>query len=175
MFAKRLSDISGSIARKDVRLIQYGGTTRADIVVNRYDEIMGYSSGFEGLMTYLNSLLPKNEHIGQARWTETTLYPEIALRELVTNAIIHQDMTVTGAGPQIEVFSDRIEITNLENRWSTPTVFWTCHPDHVMKHWHRPCAGWVSARSKVPGSITCFLLLRPIKCPRRVFAMRRTR
>lgn len=40
------------------------------------------------------------------------MYPEIALRELIANALIHQDMTVTGAGPTIELFSDRIEITN---------------------------------------------------------------
>ena len=112
LFAKRLSDISRSIARKGVRLVQYGGTNRADIVVNRYDVDMGYASGFDRLMRYITGLFPKNEHIGQARRTETILYPEIALRELVANTIIHQDMTITGAGPQIEVFSDRIEITN---------------------------------------------------------------
>ena len=112
LFAKRLSDISRSIARKGVRLVQYGGTNRADTVVNRYDADMGYASGFDRLMRYITGLFPKNEHIGQARRTETNLYPEIALRELVPNTIIHQDMTITGAGLQIEVFSNRIEITN---------------------------------------------------------------
>jgi predicted HTH transcriptional regulator len=36
----------------------------------------------------------------------------IAIRELVANALIHQDMTVTGAGPIIEIYDDRVEITN---------------------------------------------------------------
>jgi len=40
------------------------------------------------------------------------MYPELAVRELVANAIIHQDFFVTGAGPMVEIFSDRIEITN---------------------------------------------------------------
>jgi predicted HTH transcriptional regulator len=40
------------------------------------------------------------------------MYPEIALREFVANAIIHQDFSVTGAGPMIEIFDHRIEITN---------------------------------------------------------------
>jgi predicted HTH transcriptional regulator len=40
------------------------------------------------------------------------MYPELAIRELVANALIHQDFSVTGAGPLIEVFSDRLEITN---------------------------------------------------------------
>jgi predicted HTH transcriptional regulator len=40
------------------------------------------------------------------------MYPELAIRELVANAIIHQDFTMTGTGPMIEVFSNRLEITN---------------------------------------------------------------
>lgn len=34
------------------------------------------------------------------------------MRELIANALIHQDMTITGAGPLIELFDDRLEITN---------------------------------------------------------------
>lgn len=44
--------------------------------------------------------------------TELDVFPEIALRELVANALIHQDFTITGAGPMIEIFDDRMEITN---------------------------------------------------------------
>ena len=35
-----------------------------------------------------------------------------AVRELVANALIHQDFSVTGAGPMVEIFDGRIEITN---------------------------------------------------------------
>jgi ATP-dependent DNA helicase RecG len=40
------------------------------------------------------------------------MYPELAVRELVANALIHQDFIITGAGPTVEIFSDRMEITN---------------------------------------------------------------
>ncbi len=40
------------------------------------------------------------------------MFPELAIRELVANALIHQDFSVTGAGPMMEIFDDRIEITN---------------------------------------------------------------
>jgi ATP-dependent DNA helicase RecG len=40
------------------------------------------------------------------------MYPEIAVRELVANAIIHQDFAMRGVSPLVEIFSDRIEITN---------------------------------------------------------------
>ena len=39
-------------------------------------------------------------------------YPAIALREAVANALIHQDFSVTGTGVVVEIFSNRIEITN---------------------------------------------------------------
>ena len=40
------------------------------------------------------------------------MYPEIALRELIANAMIHQDFTINGTGILIELFSNRIEISN---------------------------------------------------------------
>jgi predicted HTH transcriptional regulator len=40
------------------------------------------------------------------------MYPEVALRELIANMVIHQDFTETGTGPMVEIFENRIEITN---------------------------------------------------------------
>jgi predicted HTH transcriptional regulator len=34
------------------------------------------------------------------------------VRELVANALIHQDFSLSGAGPMVEIFDGRIEITN---------------------------------------------------------------
>jgi ATP-dependent DNA helicase RecG len=72
----------------------------------------GYACGFEGLVGYINGLLPANEVIGQALRKTVPMFPELAVRELVANALIHQDFFVTGAGPMVEIFDDRIEITN---------------------------------------------------------------
>jgi predicted HTH transcriptional regulator len=112
LFASRLSDFEASLARKGIRFVAYGGRNRAATVTHRLDGQKGYAVGFEGLVGYLNDLLPKNEHIGTVLREAHPLFPELAIRELVANALIHQDMTVTGAGPQIELFSDRIEISN---------------------------------------------------------------
>lgn len=112
LFATDLGRISPALARKAIRFVGYGGLGRTDPVRHRQDGKRGYASGFEGLVGYINGLLPRNEHIGQALREERPLFPELAIRELVANALIHQDMTVTGAGPQIEMFTDRIEITN---------------------------------------------------------------
>jgi len=112
LFAKRLSDFDPHIARKAVRFVSYDGTNRAATVTHRQDGQRGYASGFKGLVDYIDGLLPRNEHIGSAFREETPMFPSIALRELIANALIHQDMTITGAGPLIELFTDRLEITN---------------------------------------------------------------
>ena len=40
------------------------------------------------------------------------MFPELAVRELVLTAPIHQDCLVTIAGPMVEIFEDRVEIAN---------------------------------------------------------------
>ena len=50
--------------------------------------------------------------IQDALRVEKKIYPEIAIRELVANALIHQDFLEHGNGPMIEIFKNRLEITN---------------------------------------------------------------
>jgi ATP-dependent DNA helicase RecG len=112
LFAAEMGKFPPALARKAVRFVAYDGPNRTAPVTQRRDGKKGYANGFEGLLSYITGLLPRNEHIGIAFRQEHPLYPDLALRELVANALIHQDMTISGAGPQIELFSDRIEITN---------------------------------------------------------------
>lgn len=100
-----------TLSRKRIRVIRYGGTNKVDTT----DELVGhkgYAVGFEGLIAYLKRVLPHSEVIRQSLREQVSLYPEIALRELIANALIHQDFSVTGAGPTIEIYEDRITFTN---------------------------------------------------------------
>jgi len=110
LFARQLSSFR-HLSRKAVRLILYKGDDRFE-TIRELEGKKGYAIGFEGLMDTLKTLLPANEEIGKALRREVPMYPELALRELVANAVIHQDFNITGSGPMIEVFSHRIEITN---------------------------------------------------------------
>ncbi|MDZ7922890.1 MAG: ATP-binding protein, partial [Marinagarivorans sp.] len=110
LFAKQLASFR-LLTRKAVRLILYKGNDRFS-TVREYEGKKGYAIGFEGLIDTLKTLLPSNEEIGKAFRREVPMYPELALRELVANTIIHQDFNITGAGVMIEVFASRIEITN---------------------------------------------------------------
>ena len=112
LFAVDLSMFTGGLARKGVRFTRYDGVDRTATVTHRKDERRGYAAGFEDLLAYINGLIPRNERIGQALREARPLFPSLAVRELIANALIHQDMTVTGAGPGIELFVDRMEISN---------------------------------------------------------------
>jgi ATP-dependent DNA helicase RecG len=110
LFAKRLDAFHG-LRRKAVRVVQYRGNGRTE-TLKEQEGGKGYACGFEGLIGYIHGLLPANEVIGEALRRSVPMFPELAVRELVANALIHQDFFVTGAGPMVEIFDDRIEITN---------------------------------------------------------------
>jgi ATP-dependent DNA helicase RecG len=97
--------------RKAVRVVEYDGVGRTR-TKREYQGRKGYAAGFEGLIDFLTGLLPTNEVIGAALRKTVPMYPVLAVRELIANMIIHQDFAVTGTGPLVEVFDDRLEITN---------------------------------------------------------------
>lgn len=110
LFAKRLSDFSKA-ARKSVRVVQYSDSSRMEMLKDESFNI-GYASGFESIIKYIEALIPAKELIEAAFRKKETAYPILAIRESIANALIHQDFSVTGAGPLVEIFKNRIEITN---------------------------------------------------------------
>ena len=109
LIAKKLDDFKG-LKRKSVRVIVYENATRIKTIKEQMG-VKGYASGFEGLIDFINGLIPRNEIIGKALRKDVPMYPTIAVRELVANALIHQDFC-PWIGPMIEIFTDRMEITN---------------------------------------------------------------
>jgi len=107
----RVSIPGDIISRKAVRVVTYNGKSRASLSKEQLG-VKGYAFGFEGLIEYINQQLPKNEIMGKALRKDVPMFPELAIRELVANAIIHQDFFMQGSGPIIEIFEGRVEITN---------------------------------------------------------------
>ena len=108
--ARNLSSFS-RLDRKAIRIVQYDGSSR----VRMLKEVTldkGYAVCMEEALTYIYAMTPTSEDIkGAYRETEYA-YPPTAIREVIANAMIHQDLTVTGTGTTIEIFDTRIEVTN---------------------------------------------------------------
>ena len=111
LYAHRLTDFP-TLERKMIRVISYNGDGRIsygsrEIVLNK-----GYANGFEDLISYIYGMIPDNEIFERALRKDIPVYPEKAIRELMGNLMVHQDMFMRGTGPMVELFSSRIEVTN---------------------------------------------------------------
>ena len=94
-----------------IRMIEYKGGTK---LAARRDKSFraGYSLSLDQIISTLMDWLPYCEKINRATVIHEPLIPEIALREIIVNAIIHRDYTITNGDILIELFADRVEVTN---------------------------------------------------------------
>ncbi len=100
------------LGRKTVRIVLYSGKSRLK-TLRELEAYRGYASGFEDLIERIGSQLPAKEEIGGDGFRNSiNTYPAVAIREIVANLLIHQDFSISGAGPMIEIFDDRVEFTN---------------------------------------------------------------
>ena len=105
-------DLRGTpLARKSVRIVRYRGSDKLDTLEER-ESTAGYASGFQSMLQALLDLVPSHEEIVRGVRRSIPMIPEIALREALANALVHQDLTTMGAGPLIEIYADRVEVTN---------------------------------------------------------------
>ena len=110
LLAKDLSYFP-KLSRKAVRIIQYSDKTRLNINIEDISR-KGYAADFERIINFIKALIPSKEIINDTIRETHISYPMLAIREIIANALIHQDFFITGTGPTIEIFSNRIEITN---------------------------------------------------------------
>lgn len=100
-----------SIQSKSVRVVQYAETTKVRSVAEQEGK-KGYAVGFEGLMRFIVERLPTEERYVNGVRRRVPVYSLTATREIIANALIHQDFTITGTGPVIEMYKDRLEVIN---------------------------------------------------------------
>ena len=110
LLANRLRDFD-DLVRRAPRVIVYDGKSKLNTRLE-HAGVKGLAVGFQGLVGFIVEHLPQNEVIEDALRKSVKLVPEIVIRELVANASIHQDFEVAGASPMIEVYDDRVEISN---------------------------------------------------------------
>ena len=109
LFAKNLADFD-NLKRKAVRVIVYKGKNKLETEREQMFS-KGYALSFENMIDWIKGQLPANEEIGKVLRREVTMYPEITIREIIANMIIHQDFTELGF-PMVEIYSDRMDISN---------------------------------------------------------------
>lgn len=110
LFAKNLLDFN-SLSHKTIRLIKYKNDSKFDIE-KEIEITKGYAIGLKDVEKYLSLLLPSSEKIDGAERETVFDYPPIAIRELIANALIHQDFTQNGMSILVEIFSNKVVVSN---------------------------------------------------------------
>jgi len=121
LFAKDLSQFP-NLARKIIRIIIYKGNNKLETTREESNN-KGYAIAYQELVKFIMDQLPTNEVIDNALRKKVEMFPEIAIRELLANTIIHQDFMEKGMNPMIEVYSNRIEFINAGKPLIKPSRF----------------------------------------------------
>jgi len=95
-----------------IKVAKYAGTDRDNLVANNE---FGFCSLLKATDQVLDKLKVENNVssvITYKRRVDTPLWDERAMREIVINAIVHNDYYTNEVPPIFEIFSDHIEITS---------------------------------------------------------------
>ena len=110
LFARNLEDFD-LLRRKSPRVTVYEGKGK---LRSTHDQFMtkGYATGFDDLVNFVTGLIPHTETYERALRSYVKKFPAIAVRELIANALMHQDFEMRGMSVDINIFDDRMEISN---------------------------------------------------------------
>ncbi|MBI2898893.1 MAG: putative DNA binding domain-containing protein [Planctomycetes bacterium] len=101
----------------EVRLARFRGVTKDEFRDNR--QFKGHAFA---LLQHAERFLEEHEPVashfveGRMRRVDTPLYPPLAVREALVNALVHRDYSIDGGAVSMALFDDRLEI------WSTGTL-----------------------------------------------------
>jgi predicted HTH transcriptional regulator len=109
LLAKNLDDFGRLYLRK-LRIIKYIGNTKVTAEVEN-ESSSGYAVNFDKNIKFIQNHIGQIEETGVFREIKYD-YPEVVLRELMANALIHQDFQVEGATVLVEIYNNRIEFSN---------------------------------------------------------------
>ena len=101
-----------NILNRTIRIVKYNGNNSIENAVYDRSGFLGIAISFKNILkNIMNQINYVEKYEGGLR-KEVPPFPEIAIRELVANALVHQDFTIHGSRPMIEIFDNRIEISN---------------------------------------------------------------
>lgn len=108
LFSKNLQNFPNLVGH-EVIVRKYVGANNRQLEFEQH-VTFGYAVGFEWLVDFIMRNT-STEHIDVKR-KEIPTYPRVAIREFVANALVHQDFGITGMPVTIEIFSNRLSVTN---------------------------------------------------------------
>ncbi|MDM8272893.1 ATP-binding protein [Ligilactobacillus salivarius] len=110
-FAKNMDNFP-TLHKRTIRITKYNGNNKIDNAIFDEQGKLGIIISFNNIIKNITRLIPYKEEYSAGSRKDILEFPQIAIRELVANALVHQDFTITGMYPSVEIFDNRIVITN---------------------------------------------------------------
>lgn len=95
---------------RSVVIRKYDDTNNRTCLLEQFSSV-GYAVGFANMVRFIELQTMEKEHIEILRDNQSA-YPIVAIREFVANALVHQDFNISGMQITIEIYKNRLVITN---------------------------------------------------------------
>lgn len=115
IFSKDIPQIEKMFSRYVIRCVRYQGVSVTSQIIDKSDIDGTLDQQIELMHKFILRNISLKATISGTKRVEQYEYPDDAIRELIANAIIHRDYMITETYTQINIFSNRIEISNPGN------------------------------------------------------------
>ena len=109
--ARKLSSFPPSIALRKPRFILYSGSSKVS-TIREFELDRGLAVGFQEIVVVVLEASPLNRVLEEVVRVPVKVFQPQSIRELIANSFVHQDFTIEGSRVMIEMYSDRVEISN---------------------------------------------------------------
>lgn len=99
-----------NLSSRTLRILRHDGSKSVDPVIYDYNDTVGIANGFRNIISIVMSLIGHYEDYTKGIRMDKLLFPQISIRELIANALVHQDFTNSGQRPTVEIFNNKVEI-----------------------------------------------------------------
>lgn len=93
----------------NIRLTRFNGLDYSDISETKEFSIP-LILAIDEIISEMKRLVKRTSGLEGARRVEKTIIPDFVLREVLVNAIVHRDYSITGSSIKINIFDDRMEV-----------------------------------------------------------------
>jgi len=115
IFSKKNPQLLRPYSRYLIRCVRYRGASVASPIIDRTDIRGTLDRQIDAIQKFILRNISLKATIEGTKRVDRYEYPKDAIRELVANAVIHRDYMITETYTQVNVFSNRLEISNPGN------------------------------------------------------------
>lgn len=97
---------------RSILITRYQGNLKLDNASYNESENAGIIVSFDKILKDIMDHIPYQENYDEGTRKDIYKFPKIAIRELLANALVHQDFTISGMRPMVEIFDNRVVFSN---------------------------------------------------------------